>query len=225
MGRTTRSISSRCRRSRIGQSTVDQRCIPKVRPFTAGNPPEKGLGIHLKRILLVLCMALLSCSLADQVANEFSPASSPETSITETVDQSSPTPTIDISGAGTVYVAPFCTLLGEGDTQTETYGNIFILSWGWIAQTKQQVLDYLENAVTKVTFNGEEITDAERGDVYAEDEAYHVNWYKTLGILDRGKYAMTFFEKYRSKIFDGWEYFGPGTDKESVENTCYLIVE
>lgn len=170
-------------------------------------------------------MALLSCTLADQVAHEFSPASSQETSNTESVDRSSPSPTIDILGAGTVYVAPFCALLGEGDTQTENYGNIFILSWGWIAQTREQVLDYLENAVTKVTFNGVEITDAERGDIYAEDEAYHVFWNKSLGVLDRGKYTMTFFEEYRNKIFDGWEYFGPGTDNESVEDTCHLIVE
>jgi hypothetical protein len=52
-----------------------------------------------------------------------------------------------------------------------------------------------------------------------------VFWYKNLGVLDRGKYTMTFFEKYRNKIFDGWDYFGPGTDTESVEDTCYLIVE
>jgi hypothetical protein len=175
----------------------------------------------MKRILLVLSMALLSCSLADQVAREFSP----DSSITESVDRTSPSPTIDISGAGTVYIAPFCTLLGEGDTQTENYGNIFILSWGWIAQTREQVLDYLENAVTKVTLNGEEITDAERGDIYAEDEAYHVFWNKYLGILEHGKYTLTFFERYRSKIFDGWEYFGPGTDNESVEDTCHLVVE
>jgi hypothetical protein len=176
-------------------------------------------------MLLILSMALLSCSLADRVAQEFAPPSPQVTSATESADRSSSSPTIDIRGAGTVYVAPFCTLLGEGDTQTEKYGNIFILSWGWIAQTREQVVDYLENAVTKVTFNGEEITDAERGDIYAEDEAYHVFWNKTLGILDRGKYTMTFFEEYRSAIFDGWEYFGPGTDNESVENTCYLIVE
>jgi hypothetical protein len=32
------------------------------------------------------------------------------------------------------------------------------------------VLDYLENAITKVTLDGEEITDAEQGDVCAEDD-------------------------------------------------------
>ncbi len=143
----------------------------------------------------------------------------------ESMKQETPAPTVASDDWDGIYVSPFCTLLDERDTQTETYGNAFILNWGWKAMTRDQVLDYLENAITKVTFNGVEVADAERGEIYREEDIYHVFWYKNLGVLGRGKYTMTFFEKYRSKIFDGWEYFGPGTDNESVENTCYLIVE
>ncbi|MBN2084912.1 MAG: hypothetical protein JW748_06765 [Anaerolineales bacterium] len=174
----------------------------------------------MKRMLLALCTALLSCSLADQAVNSFSP-----TSDAESADRSSPSPTVDPSGAETVYIAPFCTLLGEERTRTEDYGNVFVLAWGWEAQTEQQVRDYLENAMAKVTFNGESVADAERTDVYEQEGAFHVFWEKSLGILERGKYPLTFFVEFRNVIFDGMEYFGPGTDNESVEDTCYLIVE
>jgi hypothetical protein len=174
----------------------------------------------MKRIILVLGVALLSCSLMDQAAGQFFPMRE-----VEPTEQADPTPAENGEDWDGIYVAPFCTMLGEPDTQTEPYGNPFVLNWGWKALTREQVLDYLENAITKVTFNGAEITGAEQGDVYAEDEIYYVYWYKQLGVLERGKYPMTFFEKYRNKIFDGWEYFGPGTDNESTEDTCYLIVE
>jgi hypothetical protein len=176
----------------------------------------------MKRIFLVLGMILLACSAFSRAGEKTSAPTAAEPTERE---NPAPTEAGDADDWDGVYVSPFCTLLGEGDTQTENYGNSFILNWGWKALTREQVLDYLENAITKVTVNGEEITDAQQGEVYQEDEEYHVFWYKNLGVLDRGKYTMTFFEKYRNKIFDGWDYFGPGTDNESVEDTCYLIVE
>jgi len=177
----------------------------------------------MKRIYLVFALALLSCSVMDQALKKTS--STPEPSLLESTKQILPSPTVDESGANIVYVAPFCTILGEEDTQTEEYGNAFELSWGWKAQTEQQVFDYIEAAITKVTFNEEEITDAEQTDVYEEGGTYHVFWWKSMGVLERGKYKMTFFEKYETEIFDGWDYFGPGTDNVSTEDTCYLIVE
>jgi|WetSurMetagenome_2_1015567.scaffolds.fasta_scaffold119828_2 hypothetical protein len=179
----------------------------------------------MKRFCLVLGMALLSCTMLDRAVGQFSPISPSATSAAESTDRPSPSPTVDVGGANTIYVAPFCTLLGEGDTQIEGYGGLFLLSWGWVAQTEQQVWDYIENAETKVTFNGDTVADGKRSDVFGRDDTYHVYWEKSLGVLPRGKYAMTFFEKFKEAIFDGWEYFGPGTENESIEDTCYLIVE
>lgn len=178
----------------------------------------------IKRTFLISGIALLACSTVDRIRVPFSDTEPIAAGLTPAAE-TFPTPTIDPAGRNVVYVAPFCTLLGEDDTHTEAYGDAFELSWGWKALTRRQVLDYLESAVTKVTFDGGQITDAKRTEVYGADGEYHVFWEKDLGVLARGKYVMTFFEKYTFKIFDGWEYFGPGTDAESVEDTCYLIVE
>lgn len=168
----------------------------------------------MKRMILVFSLALLACSALSRAAGAETAAATPETEPT--------------AGAGTgelVYIAPFCTLLDHPDTQTEAYGSTFLLSWGWKATTRQYVLDYLESAVTKVTFNGAEVTDAERGDITTDGEIYEIFWEKNLGVLARGKYVLTFYEKYAARFSDGWSEFGPGTDVESVEDTCYLIVE
>jgi len=179
----------------------------------------------MKRIYLVLCLTLLSCSLADQAMDHFSSVRSLETTDADSLYHQSLLPTIDAGGVDPIYVAPFCTILGEENTQIEDYGNRFILSWGWKAQTEQQARDYLENALVKVTVNGEAVSDAERSEIYEEEETFHVFWEKSLGVLDRGAYTMTFFAKFRNAIFDGSDYFGPGTENESMEDTCYLIVE
>jgi hypothetical protein len=189
-------------------------------PIAAGIPPKEGVGIYMKRIILILCIASFACSLVDQAVNQLSP-----TSDAELADRTTPSPTVEVSGADTVYVAPICTILGEEGTRTEDFGNVFKLGWGWEAQTEQQVRDYLENAITKVTFHGETVADAEQTDVFESEGAYHVYWEKNLGVLDRGKYTMTFFVEFRNAIFDGSDYFGPGTDNESIEDTCHLIVE
>jgi hypothetical protein len=119
----------------------------------------------MKRFFLVLGMALLACSALTRAGEKTSPP--PTIESTERIIHGA---TIANGNGDVIYVSPFCTLLGEADTRTENYGNSFELNWGWKAITKQQVLDYVENAITKVTFNGEEITDAEQGDVCAEDD-------------------------------------------------------
>jgi hypothetical protein len=176
----------------------------------------------MKRIFIVFGLALMACATLTQLGRNAASTALP----TNTPEESKPTEQAIVTPSGTViYVAPVCTILDEEDTRVEAYGNMFELAWGWKAMTEQQVRDYLESAVTRVTFNGEEVTDLEQTSIYESEGAYHVDWWKILGVLDRGKYAMTFFETYETKIFDGWDYFGPGTDNESTEDTCYLIVE
>jgi hypothetical protein len=171
----------------------------------------------MKRILLVFGIAMLACSVLNRLEDSRSETATPESAASEQP--------VGAGSGSTVYVAPFCTLIGRDDTQTEAYGGAFMLNWGWKATTRQYVLDYLESAVTKVTFDGEPVTDAGRTDITTDGDVYEIFWEKNLGVLPRGKYVMTFYEKYTRKFSDGWSEFGPGTDAESVEDTCYLIVE
>jgi hypothetical protein len=171
----------------------------------------------MRRNILVLVVALLSCTTLNRVGSSLS--------ATPAQESAESGPTAPAGNGELVYVAPFCKLLDHPDTQTETYGSSFLLNWGWKATARQYVLDYLESAVTRVTFDGAEVTDAERGDITTDGDVYEVFWEKNLGVLARGKYVMTFYEKYTRKFSDGWSEFGPGTDVESVEDTCYLVVE
>jgi hypothetical protein len=176
----------------------------------------------MKRIFIVFALAILACTIVDRTGIK---TTSQETIQSNENSRTRISPSPEINEWDIVDVSPFCTILDEDDTQSVPYGKAIRLSWGWEASTKQQVIEYVENAIIQVTFDGRIINDAVIGDIFVEDNAYYVFWEKLLGIMDRGTYEMTFSEEFRNKIFDGWKYFGPGTTNERVEDKCYLVIE
>jgi hypothetical protein len=196
-------------------------------------------GTNMKRILLIFAIALLACSTIYRICEKSPMPETTRDNETPTLMKNTPTLKVDIDRTKEVQVSPttgsskekvisaspICTLLEEEDTETVKFGNEIKIIWGWEAKTEQQVNDYIGNAITRVTFNKIEITDAEQGEIFEDGGTFHILWWKMLGVLDRGRYEMTFHEEYKKKIFDGWNYFGPGSDIVITEDKCYLVIE
>jgi hypothetical protein len=46
-----------------------------------------------------------------------------------------------------------------------------------------------------------------------------------VGILDTGEYEIQTILTFSQKIYDGFEYYGPGPDNPTMEGTCTVIVD
>jgi hypothetical protein len=171
---------------------------------------------HIYFISVILLLACISESIINQSPKqrtELKPTQIPSILIME--DKLS----------DTIGVSPICTILGKDDTREIEYGKSVELHWGWQALTEQQVNDYINNAVTTVTFHHDEIKDATQGDIYESGGINFVLWWKELGVLGRGKYEMTYYVEFKAIIFDGWEYYGPETNNVTINDKCYLIIK
>jgi hypothetical protein len=48
---------------------------------------------------------------------------------------------------------------------------------------------------------------------------------KTLGVLDREKYKMTYFVELKTITFDGWDYYEQGIHNVNGEDRYFLEIE
>jgi hypothetical protein len=139
---------------------------------------------------------------------------------------SSPAPATS-SEASPVYVPAMCTLLG-GEVRTEApAGHPVILMWGWSAATKEQVEAYVRASILVVTVEGVEISGTPQGNIPYDETArlYKAVWTANLGILKRSIYTTTYTLAFREKIFDGVNYYGPGTENEKLEDRCEIEIK
>lgn len=138
-----------------------------------------------------------------------------------------PPPTHTPTEPAPIYVPAFCTLIGQEVRVTIPAGRPITLWWGWGALTEEQVGDFLDSGTTVVTFDGAEVK-GEMQDGISYDEAnkqHEVLWMAKLGIVDQGLHRITYFQTFSRKIFDGWEYYGPGTNNETQEDYCEVLAE
>lgn len=138
-----------------------------------------------------------------------------------------PPPTLTMTEPAPAYIPAFCTLIGRDTRISVSAGRPVFLWWGWGALTEEQVEDFLDASVTVVTFDGVEVK-GEMQDGISYDEAsnqFKVMWVKLLGALEPGIYPITYSVVFSRMIFDGWEYYGPGSSRETQEDYCEVLVE
>ena len=126
-----------------------------------------------------------------------------------------------------VYVPALCTLMGSDVRSEVPAGHPVTVMWGWSAATKEQVEDYLRASKVVVTFDGAEITGKRQGGIPYDESAgvYRAVWMSEVGVPEPGIHSITYSLSFAEKIFDGIEYYGPGTDKEKQEDNCEIEVK
>ncbi len=158
-------------------------------------------------------------------------ADSPTAGVTVAV-QASPTRPATVSGTAAPVVAGYDVLayceefnqvpppLGAGSTI-----DVF---WGWIASTREYVLQHINNVVYEVRFDGRLLDNWRlfQGPITQQaDGNWSVYWYVPLNEpLTSGQHTITYRVSWRNAIFDGYQQFGPGTAKESESGRCTIDV-
>lgn len=126
-----------------------------------------------------------------------------------------------------VYVPALCTLTGRPVRSDFPAGHPAIVVWGWSAAKQEQVEEYIKVSSVVVTFDGGETKGTQQGGISYDESStlYVAAWVSNLGIPKSGIHTITYLLTFSSKIFDGFDYYGPGTDKEKQEDKCEIEVK
>ena len=119
------------------------------------------------------------------------------------------------------YVAWHC---DEEHVSTESE---IVLFYYWTTLEKEQIGDYFPVAEHHVTING--LQTAIKTDGFGEieqdeDGNFKQMYWMNLGSLDPGRYKINTIVDIKEPVFDGWDWFGPGTELPTFNRTCPVIV-
>ncbi len=126
-----------------------------------------------------------------------------------------------------VYVPALCTLMARPVRSDFPAGHPAILVWGWSAKTEEQVTNYIRVGKVIVTFDGIEISGMQQGGIPYDESArlYKAVWTSNIGIPKSGIHTITYLLTFSAKLFDGFDYYGPGTSREKQEDKCEIDVK
>jgi hypothetical protein len=126
-----------------------------------------------------------------------------------------------------VYVSALCTLMGMDARSEVPAGRPVIVMWGWSAATEAQIQDYIQAGIAAVTFDGKQLKGEQQGGVPFDDTAkvYRAVWMADAGHPTVGLHVITYSLTFNRKIFDGTDYYGPGTKNEKQEDRCEIDVK
>lgn len=105
-------------------------------------------------------------------------------------------------------------------------GSTVQLYWRWFAKTEQQVRDHLNAAQYSLRVNGQAIsrTRLSFSSISQRGSDYAVDWLTVVGPLEAGTYRVEYTVSWTQQIFDGYDYFGPGTNNLQYTGTCTFVV-
>jgi hypothetical protein len=167
----------------------------------------------MKRIavsLIFLSLSLAACQSVGAAPGSSSP-----------VSVASPT---DVSP---VYISALCTLMGQPVRSDVPAGRPVIVMWGWSASSMEQMQDYLGASVVKVAFDDSPLAGEMQKDIPYDptDKVYRAVWMAVAGVPSPGLHVITYSLEFTREIFDGTDYFGPGTKNNKMSDRCEIDVK
>ena len=128
------------------------------------------------------------------------------------------------------FVFAMCDTSGRSPIYVSREDKIAV-HWGWMADTRQQIQDHIEQVVFDMTINGQPVTMdivSEIKESYDDNgvlEGYSVFFYHYAGKLAPGSHLVEIRITWKEEIYDGWDYYGPGTSYPDLGGFCEIIVE
>jgi hypothetical protein len=140
---------------------------------------------------------------------------------------SSPTAPSTPTEVSPVYVSALCTLMGMESRVEVSKDRPVIVMWGWSAATMDQIQDYLDAGMAKVTFDGKELSGQMQKNIPFDDTSkiYRAVWMAGVGIPAPGLHVITYSLEFQRAIFDGTDYYGPGTKNDKLSDRCEIDVK
>jgi hypothetical protein len=100
--------------------------------------------------------------------------------------------------------------------------------WSWFASTPELVQQHVDNAVYAVQVDGIPLDTWRQygGSIRRQNDGnYYKYWYVPFGPLAAGEHTITYRVTWNAQITDGYDVFGPGTNRESESGTCTFVVQ
>jgi hypothetical protein len=97
--------------------------------------------------------------------------------------------------------------------------------WYWYARTEQQITDHLASAVYEIKINGQSVrSPMDYAQPVRQTGDYVVDFFYPTGELAAGTYKVEYRVTWRQQIYDGYNFFGPGTNTLEETGTCTFVV-
>ena len=105
-------------------------------------------------------------------------------------------------------------------------GSTVDVYWVWFASTEQQINDHLNAAVYDIRVDDNPLQRLRqyRQPIEQIGSDYAVYWYAPIGPLLPGEHNVTYSVTWSNTIFDGYQFFGPGTNTVEETGTCTFTV-
>jgi hypothetical protein len=105
-------------------------------------------------------------------------------------------------------------------------GSTIDIFWVWYAATEAYVDDHLSSAEYEIAINGVPLRNVNQYRLPVQESGtdFVVYWYAPAGPLTPGEYEITYRVTWSRQIFDGYEFYGPGTNFAVEEGSCTFTV-
>ncbi|MBI1277356.1 MAG: SH3 domain-containing protein [Anaerolineaceae bacterium] len=100
--------------------------------------------------------------------------------------------------------------------------------WSWFVKDRDLIQQHLDNVVYDVKVDGKSLDNWRE---YASsirkqnDGNYYIFWYVPAGPLASGQHSITYNVSWKAQISDGYDNYGPGTNKPSESGSCTFTVK
>ncbi|MEM6284188.1 MAG: hypothetical protein AAF787_18495, partial [Chloroflexota bacterium] len=105
-------------------------------------------------------------------------------------------------------------------------GSTVDVFWIWYAAERRYLDEHLEQAIYDVRINDNPVIDLNqyRQPVQDVGNDVAVSWYVPVGPLRAGEYTISYTVTWRNAVFDGYNFYGPGTTAASEVGACTFTV-
>jgi len=136
-------------------------------------------------------------------------------------------PAEQVNRANAIDVFAFCDRAAFGlSAPSLRAGSEIDIYWAWFAREEQQVRDHIDASSVDLRVNGTPIPNVNqyRTAIRPQGLDYVAYWYVPYGPLAAGDYEITYVVTWSRDISDGYESFGPNTDKPFEQESCSFRV-
>jgi hypothetical protein len=109
-----------------------------------------------------------------------------------------------------------------------TAGATIDVFWSWYVNDKSLIQQHLDNVIYDVKVDGKSLDNWREFATSVRkqnDGNYYIFWYVPAGPLAAGQHSITYNVTWKAQITDGYDNYGPGTNKPSESGSCTFTVK
>jgi hypothetical protein len=99
--------------------------------------------------------------------------------------------------------------------------------WSWYTSEQDLIQQHLDNVIYEVRVDGVLLEDWRlyKTSVRKQNDGnYYVYWFVPYGPLAAGEHKVTYLVSWKAQITDGYDFYGPGTNRPSESGSCTFTV-